>query len=67
MASKVFADGRRLEHLPGYMGMTTRHTDDTATDSLKAWDTFATLPWVPLLRMCDCKYAMCTTDRSLKI
>jgi len=24
MASKVFAEGRRLQHLPGYMGMLTR-------------------------------------------
>lgn len=33
MASKVFADGKRLEHLPGYMGMATRHIDYTETDS----------------------------------
>lgn len=34
-----------------WIWMATRHTDDTETDSPKAWDTSATLPWAPLLRM----------------
>lgn len=52
MASKVFSDGRRLEHLPGYMGMAMRCTDYTETDSPQAWAMFVTLPWELLLRMC---------------
>ena len=62
MASKVFADGKRLEHLPGYMGMTLRHTDDTKANLKKAWVTSATLPWEPPLRMCYGKHYVYTTN-----
>lgn len=62
MASKVFADGKRLEHLPGYMGMTLRYADDTKTNFTKAWVTSATLPWEPPLRRYYSKHDMCTTN-----